>query len=235
MKAIELLIQILCLSLTTVATIVLAILTRKYVRLTHSMLEEARTQKEPNVYVDLELSSYQAKLLIGNSGRSPAVNLRFEVKDNIPWRISEHYPSLSQMSVVRNGISYLAPFRTLKYIAGYIDDKKTFSELNSSVEIRLAYETEDGKEVKRDFVIDIGQYREVLFESFTNPADKIASAIKGVEAAQKSSIRDRPISLLFKKPCPICHELISSGAKKCPHCHEFVNEQDAGREKNVSK
>ena len=146
------LIQIACITLTTIATIVLAFLTCRYVRLTHSMVEEAKSQKEPNVWIDLELSSYHAKLLVGNSGSSPAKNLKFKVKDNIPWRKDQEFAdSLETILPMKNGISYLAPSRTLKYIAGYIDSGKTFSELDSTVEIKLTYETEAGKKISRDF------------------------------------------------------------------------------------
>jgi hypothetical protein len=221
-------IQIACIALTTIATIVLAFLTGRYVRLTHSMVEEAKSQKEPNVWIDLELSSYQAKLLVGNSGTSPAKNLKFEVKDNIPWRKDQNFTeSLETIHPVMNGISYLAPARTLKYVAGYIDNKKTFSELESTVEIKLTYETEAGKKIIRDFVIDIGQYYGVLFESFTNPASEIARAIKDIERTQKSDHGiDKIASRFFKKNCPVCGELINSSAKKCPQCLEFLPEKE---------
>ena len=226
------LVQIACIVLTTIATIVLAILTGIYVRLTHSMLEEAKSQREPNVWIDLELSSYQAKLLVGNSGTSPAKNIKFDVKDNIPWRKDQKInQSLETIHPVKNGISYLAPSRTLKYIAGYIDKEKTFSELDGTVEINLSYETENGKKISRDFTIDIGQYYGVLFESFKNPASEIANAIKDVERAQKSSrSSDNFASTFYKKNCPICGERINPAAKKCPHCLEFLPDDKKGNE-----
>ncbi|MBI4775887.1 MAG: hypothetical protein HY788_17225 [Deltaproteobacteria bacterium] len=228
MPELSTLVQIACIALTTIATIVLAFLTGKYVRLTHSLLEETKSQKEPNVWIDLELSRNQAKLLIGNSGTSPAKNLRFEVKDNIPWRQDKDYNrTLETLHPCKNGISYLAPSRILKYIAGFIDNKRTFSELDSIVEIKLNYETETGKEVSREFVIDIGQYYGVLFESFKNPASEIADAIKDVERAQRSNrTSEQSWSNFSKKNCPFCGERISHEAKKCPHCLEFLPDDE---------
>ncbi|ALP54167.1 hypothetical protein Tel_14045 [Candidatus Tenderia electrophaga] len=48
----------------------------------------------------------------------------------------------SEIVGVKNGISYLAPSRTLKFEAGFIDDNKTFTDENSEVTISIEYDSE---------------------------------------------------------------------------------------------
>ena len=104
--------QIISLVITTIATVVLACLTSRYVRLTHLMLEETKSQKEPNVWVDLELPPRnKIILLIGNSGSAPAKDLKFEVVDNITWR-KEYRVSL-KIAVFTNKFSCLATAKTI--------------------------------------------------------------------------------------------------------------------------
>ena len=212
--------QILSLLLTTIATVVLAILTAKYVRLTHLMLEEAKSQKEPNVWVDLEfLPHYDIKLLIGNSGSTPAKDITFQVYDNIPWRKDSGV--LQDLSPIKNGISYLAPFRTLKYDAGYFDWIK-FKEEKRTIEINLIYKTETGKILRKNFPINLLHYSDILYETFKNPNDEIVEALK---SQRNSSDIKNSLKNFIKKSCPFCCESISPNAKKCPHCHEWLKKE----------
>jgi hypothetical protein len=188
------------------------------------MLEETRASRGPTVYVDLELSSYEVKLIVGNSGLSPAHNLTFEVKESIPWRKSEYHKGINGLAQIKNGISYLAPSRILKFTVGWLDWEK-LKEFDSNVCFYVRYDDHIGKHHKIDFIIDMGQYEGVLLESFRNPTSEIASAIREFErrfGAEKSI--SQITSNMFMKNCSFCKEKISPNAKKCPHCLEFLPE-----------
>jgi len=198
------------------------------------MLKETKAAKQPIVYVDLELSSNgQVKFIIGNSGVSPATNIQFRITDTIPWQevFSKNTPELSQISPIKNGISYLAPKRVLKYTAGYIPrgspSIKAFSE-NSYANIFMEYKTEDHQTFEREFTIHFNQYSHVLSESFSTPELEIAQAIRDAESSRQSDHMSNSLfrGMLGKKYCPICMELIGQSAKKCPQCHEFIADND---------
>ena len=209
---------------TAVATIVLAMLTGRYVRLTNSLVEEAKASKHPNVFVDIEFDSYEVRFIVGNSGSTPARNVRFKVTDNVPWRKMANFESgFESVSAIKTGISYLAPGRILKYNAGFVDQDPTFFSDDSCVEIQLTYETESNLVVIRDFAIELRAYSGVLLESFTQPEREVAKAIRDAESHRESHESSKSfITSVFKKSCPSCGESISAKAKKCPHCLEFL-------------
>jgi hypothetical protein len=206
------------------ATVILAVLTAWYVRLTHTLVKEAKSAKLPNVFVDLEFDSFQVKFVIGNTGTSPALDVHLDIEDSIPWRkIGEHPTGLSSLAIVKNGLKYLAPGRTLKFSAGFADNSPEFFAAGSSVTITLSYETEERATITRDLTIELQSYAGVLFESFIDPEREVASAIRDAESSR--SLNESSKNLLnrsFRKLCPICGELISPDAKKCPHCLEFI-------------
>ena len=212
---------------SAVATIALVFLTGRYVKLTHAMVEEARLAKYPNVFVDLEFDDFEVKFLIGNAGSGPAKDLRFQVDDRVPWRKLQNYPSgLSELSIVKSGLSYLAPGRTLKFNAGYVENDPGFFAEGSGISIRLTFETEGGVQLEREFTIDLQSYSGVLFESFRDPQREVARAIRDAERDRSSHERiSSQSNRFFKKNCPTCGELVSRSARKCPHCHEPIPEK----------
>jgi hypothetical protein len=130
-------------------------------------VEEAKASKLPNVFVDLELTTPEVKFVVGNSGSAPATKITFNVVDNIPWRkIGGGTESIADLVIVKKGISYLAPQRTLKYSAGYLSHGPEAFEDGSQLEVALSFSSEDGKAFKREFVINLSQYTSVLLESF---------------------------------------------------------------------
>ncbi len=163
-------IQAIGITVTAIATVILAWLTGRYVRLTNSMLEETKASRGPIVYVDLEFSrSNNVKLIVGNSGLAPAHNLSFKVEESIPWRESNSHKGISGLVPITDGISYLAPNRILKFTAGRLDWDK-LKKLDSKVSFQVTYDDHIGKHHKIEFIIDIGQYEGVLLESFKTPA-----------------------------------------------------------------
>jgi hypothetical protein len=212
---------------SALTSIFLVRLTARYVRLTHALVEEAKANKMPNVYVDLEFGSGGVKFVVGNSGSAPAMNIAFSIVDNIPWRtIGERTKSIGTLQVVKNGISYLAPQRTLKYMAGCLEHGIQDFRESSYLEIMLTYTSEEGRIFRREFDIFLSQYSNVLFESFSDPSLEIAHAIKETERERRShsSFQEmlRGQGVRSKKTCPICDSSINAAAKKCPECLEFI-------------
>jgi hypothetical protein len=206
------------------ATVLLTGLTAWYVRLTHSLVQEARAAKRPNVFVDLEFDSSDVKFLVGNTGASPAFNVRLAVADSIPWRkVGETTTGISELSIVRDGIKYLAPGRTLKFNAGYVDHSPEFFATGSEVEVVLTYEADNGVTMTQTATINLQSYAGVLFESFIHPEREVAMAIR--DAERDRSLHEHTKGMagrLFRTYCPSCRKKISPKAKKCPHCLEFV-------------
>lgn len=212
---------------SAIATVVLAVLTGRYVRLTHALVEEARVAKYPNVFIDLEFEWSEVKLSIGNSGNAPAKSIRFEIVDRVPWRKMQGYAAgLEDLSVVKNGISYLAPGRTLKFVAGLVDRSNDFFSSNSTIEVGLTFQTETGVELRRHFTIDLQTYANVLLESFGDPQREVARAIRDAERGRSSEARRSRSPLLGTMArCPTCCESVMQSARKCPHCHEPIAER----------
>lgn len=210
---------------TPLATIVLAYLTYRYVKLTNHILNETRASRGPNVYLDIELDHYQIKFIVGNSGLGPAHNIKIDVTDTISWRNDKRHSGFKSLRIVKDGIGYLAPNRTLKYLAGYYDWKSLLST-ESYAQFTLSYDDHLKNHQTLDIYFDMNQYKEVLFETFKKPESEIAEAIKQSELSRSAEKAASRFSLsLGSKPCPQCRETISISAKKCPHCHEFLHDE----------
>lgn len=222
---VDMIIQCAGITITAIATIVLAWMTYRYVKLTNHMLAETRALRGPTIYVDLEMDVFLVILIIGNSGSGPAHNISFNVKESIPWRESKNLIGISNLSPIKEGVSYLAPGRILKYNAGYLDWDK-LKELDCIISFNIEYDDHLRKHHNFKFLIDMGQYDGIRFESFKNPASEIAGAIRKIEDARRSDKTiGRITSSWGSKKCPICGERISVDAKKCPHCMEFLSEE----------
>jgi len=169
-------IQVFSAIVSALATIILAFLTWRYVRLTNHILNETRASRGPNVYVDLELNSSTVFLIIGNSGQSPAHNIQFAVSDSILWREYRGHTGLMSLGIIKDGITYLAPGRVLKYAAGYINPQTI--DVSSHAEFIITYDDHLKKKQRLEFFINMGQYEQVRFESFGTPESKITGAIE---------------------------------------------------------
>ena len=208
------------------ATVILAFLTCLYVRLTNHILNETRASRGPNVYVDFEFTSSDVVLIIGNSGLSPAHNIHFTVADSIPWRKDVHPSGFHTLGIIKDGSTYLAPGRVLKYIAGHTDTRNAV-DINSHAKFVIDYEDPLKKKQHSEFSINLGQYEEVLFNSFKTPESDIVEAIKGLKGNE--SFEKEKARICYGKsrnPCPICGEIISASAKKCFHCLEFLKKKE---------
>ena len=211
------------------ATIVLARYTYKYVRLAKLLLEDSRESKEPIVYIDFEIPESVMRFTIGNSGRSAAVDIRITIEKDIPWlRFFNDQSGVGAIPVVKTGVSYLAPGRTLKYGAGVFRPAQDLTE-NKVLELLLQYKNETGRSFERRIVVDMSQYESVLFESFRDPSHEVAEAIKRAEYSRSSRDRFSAFGIMraATKNCPMCAEKIPKAARKCSRCGEALSEHDA--------
>lgn len=210
---------------SAIATVILAVLTAKYVRLTNSLVDEAKTAKLPNVYVDLEIDDFDVKLVIGNSGQSAAQDIRFEVKDAVPWRkMGDHHTGVAALAPIRDGLSYLAPGRVLKYHAGVAGADAEFFAVGSTMDFRITFKSDAGTEQERQFTIELHSYSGILYESFRHPEREVARAIRDAESSKRTdeSIRGM-FTNLGKRQCPACRKYVSSKARKCPKCQHLIS------------
>ncbi len=212
--------------IVAIATVALVVLTGKYVRLTKAMVDEMKEAREPDVHVDFELPERMLRLVVGNSGRSPARNIKFEILSDIDCIRAIHRPNatgLTGMSVFENGVSYLSPGRKLKYWTGYLEPKKE-AITNKVFRIIVRYENDAKKRFERDISIDMGQYEHVLFESFKDGNVAVADAIRDSERSRRFHDDRNGMHRLFKFSvvCPFCCEEVKNNAKKCPHCGEWI-------------
>jgi hypothetical protein len=222
-------VQLISTVVITVATVVLAVLTFKYVRLTQMMVQEMKRSREPLVNVDFEMPDHTLRLVISNSGLSPAKNVRFRVTQDAKWiRDERGQHGLSEFPPIKNGISYLVPGRKLKF---YLESPNWKTVANKDLNVSLVVDCEDesGKSFTQCIDMDLCHFRWVLFESFRDSTLAVAEAIKDAERDRRSSERIGSHARLFiapQKACPFCGDLIPRIAKKCSHCGEWITEKE---------
>ncbi len=217
--------------IVAIATVVLVWLTSKYVILTKHIVDDMKVARNPSINVDFEMPNLGMKLIISNSGLSPAKNIRIKVKKDINWQETKENESLlAQLEPIKNGISYLIPGRTFKYNAG-VPILRNKENKDMMVSFHISFENEQGILFKKDIDIDMNQFNGLLFESFTDPSENIAIAIKDAERKQNSRNRIQNMKRMFnpKIPCPICGESIKKEAKKCTHCGEWIKKGKANK------
>jgi hypothetical protein len=205
-----------------IATIVLAFLTARYVRLTSKLVEETRAARAPGVVVDIEFDEIIARLVVANRGASPAHNLKINVSErNLVWSQTPGEPKFSDLSPVKNGVSFLPPGRTLRYLVYALDVRATLANKESGVvEFSLTYQDDSGQTFNRQFSIDFGAFNDMSIEGgrWHSPHQVIADAIR--RAADH--VKPRFPMMRRMRACPVCFESIRAEARKCKHCLEPV-------------
>ena len=217
-----------------VATVLLAWLTLRYVRLTSRMLEETQRSREPLVTVDFELPDQLLRLVVSNHGLSPAQNIRIEVLKDVRWlQMRNGLAGLTDCAPMVQGISYLTPMRKLKYYLGH-PNWQVVKDIEIVASLRVSFEDGAGGKFSNIVEFDFGQMRDVLTESFKDPALSVAAAIRDAEQSRRSNefthnmFRSLGIPKIPNlKKCPMCAEMIPEEAKKCSHCLEMQPQDDS--------
>lgn len=192
-----------------------------------------KASRDPSVYVDIEAPGQMFNLTVGNSGQSPAVNIRFDVEKDIKGLCyGKDEKGIASIPIIDKGISYLPPGRILKWRAGHFKPSKNESQRNV-LQMKIAFEDEKGKSFARSVLIDMSLYDAVLFESYRDPSKDVAQAIEKVESRIGLRLRTSGfMEMIGKISCPMCAERIQHDAKKCPFCHEIIEQADEHNQTN---
>jgi hypothetical protein len=217
-------------SLQFFAAIALLLATGLYVWLTGRIVRESRNSREPFVTIDFEITGRSTFcLVVENRGLRPATNVRIDVEQDVESIILfQDRKGLANLEVAKNGISYLAPARKLKYylvLPAFVQKRDATSSL--VLVARISYQNERGKRHENTVTYDFEQLREVLFDSFEDSHRDIVEAVREV-AKKLDRLPQRPMILgqRILKNCSMCYELIPSRAKKCAHCGELQPETE---------
>lgn len=213
---------------TTIATVILALLTRRYVLLTQQMVQSMEAVHEPFVDIELDLPSMELRLAFVNAGGTAARNIQFHVDEdcNLIRGYGSHETGIGSMHPIRNGISYLPAGQRLIYSAGHCPSDISNSP-NSRLQVTITYQNDGGRTFSRTVSYDLGQIDHLLFETFNNSHAAIAKAIRDAEersASRQSGSRSMQYLRQTRGTtlCPYCRERIPSAAKKCRHCSEWI-------------
>jgi hypothetical protein len=224
----------------TIATVALAIFTARYVRLTRGLVEESRRSRCPLVNIDFEVPDHRMNLVIENHGLSPARDVRIELVEEragFEWIGGFGGRSgLAEVAGLRKGVSYLTPARRLKYEVGFPNWSK-MPEGPVVASFRVGFSSLDGERFEQNVDFDFDQLRGVLFESFRDPSQDVAKAIRDSESSRRSHQQFdghfRSLIAPATKKCVMCSETILMDAKKCHFCGEMqdVTERPSAQKK----
>ena len=218
-------INVICALATTSATIILAVLTARYVKLTNAIVEENKCSRDPLVYVDIEPSHHYVKLVVGNAGMTAAHDVKIDIQDEVEWeRLKEHVFGFQPREKLKSGIPYLAPHRVLKYELG-LPKWRELQEKDGILKINIKFRNDRNILTEKLCQINLSQYLAVSMDSFSNSSKDIVKAINDLERSsrQKDGGLRSVLNHFTQRRCPMCGEGISLAAKKCPKCLEFID------------
>lgn len=168
--------------MTGIATVVLAIITWKYVRLTKHILEEQRLMRldanKPEIVVSLlphETHINWVMLCVENIGTGLARHVKFTAN---PSSIPSFDTPLEEIGFLKREIKVFAPGRKMQSFLVSAVDK--FEELDQQpLKITVTYKDSENGEYKEDFPLDFSELEGLSHEG--SPLFEIAKAIQDVK------------------------------------------------------
>lgn len=214
------LIQAVSAIVTTVTTVVLAVFTGWYVKLTGRMAAAMKETREPAVELDVEIQQSELYLVLSNRGANAASNVKLRITSPLDW-LQDGGTPLTDLPVVRVGLDHLAPERVLRFDAGYIDWPAAAAN-GGVIAASIDYQNADGRHFTRAVRINVAQYEGVTVASFDSPVASIAEALR--EMNRRAQERDLVLRFTGAggKVCPACGKMIPHAARKCYRCGEEV-------------
>lgn len=146
--------------LVALSTIVYAMLTWKLVTETKRMRE---VQTEPWVSVHAELSDVGhggLELVIRNEGQGPARNIRFEFQGDPNY--FEGTVPLDQLPVIKNGLPYLGPSQTFRFLLGWLFGDSFTRAVEAPWTFHTTYENQAGKPKTDTYLVDFSQFSSLI-------------------------------------------------------------------------
>lgn len=163
-------------------SLIVAVSTVFYACLTRSLVEETRkmreVQTEPKVYVIIQPGKDWINFLdmsIENVGLGPAFNITFKVDPDFEYIKGE---MLSNLGIIKNGISYLAPSQKMNFFfTSMVEDFKR--KIADSFEIKVTYKNSIGKEYTDSFLINFSYL--IGLTQATDPTYNMLGNIKSIK------------------------------------------------------
>ena len=143
-----------------ISTLIYAYLTWRLVGETRRMRE---VQTEPKISVFVELNEHISTgmdLVIRNDGQGPAYNIRFTFRGD-PTYFGGDRP-VDQLPVIRNGLTYLAPNQTFRFMLGFLFGDAFNNAIQNPWSIDVVYESQSEKSCRDSYTIDFSQFSELI-------------------------------------------------------------------------
>lgn len=210
-------------AITAMASVLLSVLTGVYVLSTFKLVSQGRRLNTAIVFMDIEIQGADVVLVVGNTGKHPARNIRFSIiRDDLPW-VTEYSPyALGELEFLSSGIETLAPQRRLKYWAGEIDPEKYFDGTNRVLRIDYQFRNHLGEQQSGSFQITQAQYAGLTGDTFKGPNAGLIETLTRIERNRSSDRMMSNVSRRLSSHCPTCGESVAFYATKCPHCWEPI-------------
>lgn len=179
----------------SIATVILAILTLQMVR---EMKQSREEDRRPYVYVDFVFDTSVILIMVKNSGRSGAKNIKFSFS---PALVSSKNEKISEINMFKEGIKFLPPEREIKT---WFDMGPSFykSDLPKTYNVEIEYQNAiTDKKYRESFVLDfntrlgIATITRHTLHDLVEELRKINSTLKGsgsgflIENAEQRSKR----------------------------------------------
>jgi hypothetical protein len=135
-------------ALVSIATVVYAILTWRLVSETRKM-REAQTEPKIFVYIQGRLANV-IEMVIQNTGSGPAYGISFEINPDFEY---EEGKFLSELSLMKEGLSHFAPGQKLKFLLTFLLENLE-EKIKNPFRICVIYKNSIGKIYKDVYLID---------------------------------------------------------------------------------
>ena len=151
--------------ISALATVVLAVLTSRYVKLTYEMVNEIKKSRNPIVIINFikRIGHHMTKidLIISNKGLSPAKDIRLKAEHGIKFLKTELVKGesettilqLNELPIFKDSLPYLAPGKDISHNVGSIDNEDI--QKNPYVWINYSYKTEAGETIYSNIKLDL--------------------------------------------------------------------------------